>query len=220
MHMNPRQTLHRQESVDEDVLFREGIMECMLKAIGLDNVKDGPRQPQSAAQSPRLVSFDNKRQTAIFNSAFGFMDPFGGSGDGDSESIASASAYSAGGPTNILEDLKHEIEIVCFPKGSVLVESGERNPGLYYVIDGFLDVSVPVPDDDAGSSVLGTTPGQGAIDASQLLNSNPKATSSDRSHSFSGAQNPKRKKQSNSKSLFLIKPGGLAGYMGTVSAYR
>jgi lysophospholipid hydrolase len=220
MHMNPRQTLHRQESVDEDVLFREGIMECMLKAIGLDNVKDGPRQPQSAAQSPRLVSFDNKRQTAIFNSAFGFMDPFGGSGDGDSESIASASAYSAGGPTNILEDLKHEIEIVCFPKGSVLVESGERNPGLYYVIDGFLDVSVPVPDDDAGSSVLGTTPGQGAIDASQLLDSKPKATSSDRSHSFSGAQNPKRKKQSNSKSLFLIKPGGLAGYMGTVSAYR
>lgn len=220
MHMNPRQTLHRQESVDEDVLFREGVMDCMLKAIGLDNVKDSMRQPQSAAQSPRLVSFDNKRQTAVFNSAFGFMDPFDGSGDGDSDSIASASAYSAGGPTNMLEDLKHEIEIVCFPKGSVLVESGERNPGLYYVIDGFLDVSVPVHEDDTESSVLGTTPGKGAIDASQLLNPQERTNSSGRAHSFGTPQNAKRKKQHNNQSLFLIKPGGLAGYMGTVSSYR
>lgn len=219
-HMDPRQTLHRQESVDEDVLFREGVMDCMLKAIGLDNIKDGSRQLQSAAQSPRLVSFDHKRQTAVFNSAFGFMEHFDGSGDGDSDSIASASAYSASGPANILEDLKHEIEIVCFPKGSVLVESGERNPGLYYVIDGFLDVSAPVNDDDAESSVFGTTPEQGAIKASQLLNPHDRRDSSGRTHSFGSAQTPKRKKQSNSKSLFLIKPGGLAGYMGTVSSYR
>jgi lysophospholipid hydrolase len=220
MHTNPRQTLHRQESVDEDVLFREGIMDCMLKAIGLDNVKDGLRQPQSAAQSPRLVSFDNKRQTAIFNSAFGFMEHFDGSGDGDSDSVTSASAYSSSGPTNILEDLKHEIEIVCFPKGSVLVESGERNPGLYYVIDGFLDVSVPIHEDDTDSSVLGTTAEQGAIKASQLLNPHQRRDSSGRAQSFGSAQNPKRKKQPSSKSLFLIKPGGLAGYMGTVSSYR
>jgi lysophospholipid hydrolase len=220
MHINPRQTLHRQESVDEDVLFREGIMDCMLKAIGVDSVKDNMRQPQSAAQSPRLVSFDNKRQTAIFNSAFGFMDNFEGSGDGDTDSMASASAYSVNGPTNILEDLKHEIEIVCFPKGSVLVESGERNPGLYYVIDGFLDVSVPVQEDDTESSVLGTSAEQGAIKASQLLNPNDRRDSGGRSQSFGSAQNPKRKKQTSSKSLFLIKPGGIAGYMGTVSSYR
>ncbi|KAM0714370.1 hypothetical protein Q7P37_010157 [Cladosporium fusiforme] len=218
-HMNPRSTLQRQESVDEDVLFREGVMDCMLKAIGLDNLKDGSRQPQSAAQSPRLVSFDSKRQTAIFNSAFGFMDPFDGSGDGDSESMASASAYSITGNANILEDLKHEVEIVCFPKGSVLVEQGERNPGLYYVIDGFLDVSVPVDDDDADSNVLGTTPGQGGIEASQLFDTPNRKNSSTRTHSFGSTQHPKRKKQS-SKSLFMIKPGGLAGYMGTVSSYR
>lgn len=217
--VNPRQTLHRQESVDEDVLFREGVMDCMLKAIGLDNLKDGTRQPQSAAQSPRLVSFDSKRQTAIFNSAFGFMDSFDGAGDGDSESIASASAQSVGGPVNILEDLKHEVEIVCFPKGSVLVEQGERNPGLYYVIDGFLDVSVSVDDDDSDSNVLGTAPGQGAVEASQLLNPQRKSSSS-RAHSFGSNQHPKRKKQSHNKSLFMIKPGGLAGYMGTVSSYR
>lgn len=219
-HVNPRSTLQRQESVDEDVLFREGVMDCMLKAIGLDNLKDGSRQPQSAAQSPRLVSFDSKRQTAIFNSAFGFMDPFEGSGDGDSESMASASAYSITGNASILEDMKHEVEIVCFPKGSVLVEQGERNPGLYYVIDGFLDVSVPVEDDDADSNVLGTTPGQGGIEASQLLNPQHRKNSSTRSHSFGSSQHPKRKKQANNKSLFMIKPGGLAGYMGTVSSYR
>lgn len=216
---NPRAALHRQESIDEDVLFRESIMECMSKAIGLTNVKDGMRKPESAAQSPRLVSFDSKRQTAIFNNAFGFMDPYDGSGDGESESVASASAYSVGGTVNVLEELKHEIEIVCFPKGSVLVEQGERNPGLYYVIDGFLDVSVPVDEQDQDSNVLGTAPGQHAIEASQLLNPHMRRDSS-RSASHGGGQGSKKRKHSHKKSLFLIKPGGLAGYLGTVSSYR
>ena len=88
-----------------------------------------PKRAESAAQSPRFVSYDSKNKTAIFNNAFGFIDPYEGSMD-DSESAVSLSAYSSGGSANIMEDLKNEIEIVYFPKGSVLVEEGERNPGL------------------------------------------------------------------------------------------
>ncbi|TKA26106.1 Lysophospholipase NTE1 [Salinomyces thailandicus] len=215
---NPRANMHRQESLDEDALFRESIMDCISKAIGLTNIKDSIRGAQSAAQSPRLVSFDPKRNSAVFNNAFGFMDPYEGSTD-DSESAHSVSAFSVGGTANIFEDLRNEVEIVYFPKGSVLVEEGERNPGLYYVIDGFLDVSASVDDQEAKSDVLGTRPEETFrlphLDPSQAGN----RPSSTRSRSI-GAGEQKRRKTQARKSLFLVKPGGLAGYLGTVSSYR
>ena len=37
--LNPRRVLHRQESVDEDSMFRGSILECIFKAIGLTNKK-------------------------------------------------------------------------------------------------------------------------------------------------------------------------------------
>lgn len=142
------------------------------------------------------------------------------SADGDTESMTSASALSTSGGATFLEDLKDEVEIVFFPKDSVLVEQGERNPGLYYVIDGFLDVGVPVEDSEAEQNVLGTFPGfeEGPdLFSSSLPKMNANRTSSD-------AQRPEtingKKRKSRSKSLFTIKPGGLAGYLGTVSSYR
>ena len=35
------------------------------------------------------------------------------------------------------------IEIKFFPAGSTLVKAGESRAGLFYVIDGFLDVLLP-----------------------------------------------------------------------------
>lgn len=218
--MNPRATLHRQESIDEDAIFRESIMDCMAKAIGLTNSRDGGRMPESVAQSPRLVSYDRRSQSAVFNNAaFGFMDSFDGSQD-DGDSVASASAFSVGGSANIMEDLKNEIEIVYFPKDSVLVEEGERNPGIYYVIDGFLDVSASM-EQEAHSNVLGTLARPGGAESADLFG--PKSLPSDdkRSSSVGASEHHKRKKSGRiPKSLHLIKPGGLAGYLGTVSSYR
>ena len=52
----PHATLHRQESLDEDSLFRQSILECMFKAIGLTNPRTGgTRIAESVEQSPRLV---------------------------------------------------------------------------------------------------------------------------------------------------------------------
>ncbi|KAL1311287.1 hypothetical protein AAFC00_001472 [Neodothiora populina] len=202
--------LHRQESVDEDSMFRESIIDCMYRAIGLTNEKANFGKTDSVPQSPRLVSYDSKRQKAIFNNAFGFMDSFDPSADGDTESMTSASGISnAGGNASYLEDIKDEVEIVFFPKGSVLVEQGERNPGLYYVIDGFLDVGVSMDESETDHSVLD---GLGASDDSRPnLFEKPNG----------GHQNPEgKKRKSRSKSLFITKPGGLAGYLGTVSSYR
>ncbi|KAI9612972.1 hypothetical protein H4Q26_010241 [Puccinia striiformis f. sp. tritici PST-130] len=52
------------------------------------------------------------------------------------------------------EDLPNEVEIMYFPKDSTLVEAGERNAGLYFVIDGFLDVFMPLEHDKMGKSNL------------------------------------------------------------------
>ncbi|KAK5108966.1 phosphatidylcholine and lysophosphatidylcholine phospholipase [Meristemomyces frigidus] len=214
---SPRAHMHRQESMDEDLIFRESIMECMAKAIGLSGGK-GTMNPVSAAQSPRLVSFDPRRQSAVFNNAFGFIDPYEGSMD-DSDSVASASVYSSGGTVNILEALKNEVEIVYFPKDSVLVEEGERNPGVYYVIDGFLDVSASMEGDQKGENMLGTQPFASRVELPDLLgHGTATRASTTRSKSTSGDQQ-KRKKQSH-RSLYLIKPGGLAGYLGSVSSHR
>lgn len=217
--LSTRVQLQRQDSKDEDVLFRESILDCMLKAIGLGNVKDGLQPASSVPQSPRLVSYDSRRQKAVFNNAFGFMDPFDGSADGDSES-ASVSALSMTGPTNIMEDVKHEVEIVFFPKGSLLVERGERNPGLYYVIDGFLDVSVTVDEADLHTNVLGTIPQEGGMDEADMFGVPVDRQRTQKKRPSVTSKDGKDSKRQARKNLFMIKPGGLAGYLGTVGSHR
>ncbi|EMC93099.1 hypothetical protein BAUCODRAFT_273535 [Baudoinia panamericana UAMH 10762] len=209
----PRAHMQRQESMDEDLLFREAIVECMAKAVGLSHKVGVTNQP-SAAQSPALVSYDPKRQSAVFNNAFGLMDLYDGSAD-DSDSIASMSAYSTNGSVNILEDLRDEVEIVYFPKGSVLVEEGERNPGLYYIIDGFLDVSAAVDGNESNMDILGTKGAPSRVPVPDMLR--PR---SDKLRPGSRSRSRDARSTANKQSLFLIKPGGLAGYLGTVSSYR
>lgn len=216
-----RPNLHRQESIDEATVFRESILGCMFKAIGLTNSENAVSKPTgSVDQSPRLISFDAKRQKAVFSNAFGFIDPYEASRDGDTESIASASGFSTAstlGAPNILEEIVNDVEIVFFPKDSVLVEQGERNPGLYYVIDGFLDVGVPIEEDSSVSNVLGTHAGPSGYTEEDLFG--PKLTRTATNASLKhAAENSKKRKLR--RSLFMTRPGGLAGYLGTISSNR
>ncbi|KAF7905792.1 hypothetical protein EAF00_000071 [Botryotinia globosa] len=228
--MNARIPLHRQESIDEDGMFRKSILECIFKAIGLTNTKNALRMSDSVEGSPRLLSYDQRRQKAIFGSnsftsnAFGLIDPYEGSVD-DTESVTSGGVSAGGYPSTqgLAQELKDEVEIVYFPKGSVLVEQGERNPGLYYVIDGFLDVSVPV-DEKSDSMVLGSSfqhssANKNGNDPMPSL-SRTKTGSSRVSGINASGHEGKNRKSADRKSLALIKPGGIAGYIGTISSYR
>ncbi|KIN07740.1 hypothetical protein OIDMADRAFT_99786 [Oidiodendron maius Zn] len=225
--LHPRLTLHRQESMDEDSIFRSSILECIFKAIGLTNTKNALKMSDSVEASPMLVSYDQKRQKAVFsNNAFGMIDPYEASGDGDSESMTSGGISAGGFPSmqGLAQELKDEVEIVYFPKGSVLVERGERNPGLYYVVDGFLDVTVPA-DDKPDPAVLGHSyrPSHFKSTEDPLAPLSRTRTGSSRasvSGVSSSALEGKKKKTTGPKSLALIKPGGIAGYVGTISSYR
>lgn len=214
--------LHRQESIDEATVFRESVLDCMFKAIGLTDLENPVPKPQSVEQSPRLVSFDARRQKAVFSNAFGFIDPYEASRDGDTESVISASGQSTMSLNghNLVEEIVNDVEIVYFPKGAVLVEQGERNPGLYYVIDGFLDVGIPVEEEHQEHNVLGTLPTTpGTTDADLFGDPSMKRSTNKTSASYFNLPDQGKRKRSR-KSLFLTKPGGLAGYLGTVSSYR
>lgn len=220
--------LHRQQSVDEDSIFRESVLACMIKSLGLTmNAKDAFRKGNiSVEQSPRLVSYDSRRQTAVFNNAFGFMDPYEASADGDSESAMSTSVGSFAGSMHgrsLNDELIDDVEIVFFPQGSVLVEQGERNPGVYYVIDGFLDVSIPIEEKEDRSkqdrSTTLNTKGRSHVSGYSFPSLRRTKTNSSRNSSIPGKSKDGYKPQGR-KSLFLIKPGGIAGYIGTISSYR
>lgn len=218
-----RISLNKMDKVDEDNVFRESILECMFKAIGLDSSAPGSRSGDSVEASPRLVSYDQRRHKAIFsNNAFGFMDPFDGSVDGDSESMNS-STYAQNPPTahGLAQDMKHELEIVFFPKGAVLVEQGERNPGLYYVIDGFLDMCASSSGESSGDILQGSAEGS-SEEPDPFAPPRRSATTSSFSMPEFGQSGPdlRRKGATGRKHVALIKPGGLAGYIGTVSSYR
>lgn len=215
------------ESVDEDNLFRASILECVFNALGMSPGGSSSRGPDSVEASPRLVSYDKLRQRAVFsNNAFGFMDSLEGSTDWDADSMTSGGVSTTGTPNPQLlaAEMKHEVEIVFFPQGSVLVEQGERSPGLYYVIDGFLDIGVPA--EDSSSEIL-TSTSKMSLSAMQREDSqtpgrrpSTKPSGTPLNGPMPGGGEGKKKNNSSRRSVALVKPGGLAGYIGTVSSYR
>ncbi|PNY26541.1 Lysophospholipase NTE1 [Tolypocladium capitatum] len=207
--MDPR------ESLDENNLFRASILECMFKSLGLDASGAASREPESMEGSPRLVSIDQKRSRAFYtNNAFGFMGSFDGSADGDTESLTSGgiTIHTPPSAQALSHEMRDEIEIVFFPKGSVLVEQGERNPGLYYVVDGFLDIGTT--SNEGSQNIFQTT-------GSEPFGSDPFAPGDQgKERDGAGYRSEPQKRTGGRRSVALVKPGGLAGYIGSVSSYR
>lgn len=222
---NPHISLDKREMLDEDNIFRESILECMFKAIGLASNGSATREPESMQGSPKLFTFDQRRQKAVFgNNAFGFMDALDGSVEGDTESMTS-SGLTMHPTTNVhllAQDMRDEVEIVFFPKGSVLVEQGERNPGLYYVMDGFLDICMTVEESSADLLHSSNRTSFTAMESADSLAdaSHPASSQHFPPSGLDGDTTGERGKRLRRQSVALIKPGGLAGYVGTISSYR
>ena len=100
-------------------------------------------------------------------------------------------------------DMIDDTEIVFFPAGSVLVDQEERMPGLYYVIDGFVEVGITLEDEEHESAYLGTQ---------ELMGAN---LSRDAGHIPDESYQRKYR-----QSVSLLKPGSLAGYLPAVSGFR
>ncbi|KAI9011307.1 hypothetical protein BC832DRAFT_529204 [Gaertneriomyces semiglobifer] len=88
----------------------------------------------------------------------------------------------------------HDINILFCEQGSILIEEGQRTTGLYFVIDGVLEASV-----GKGPLTIG-----GKKDPAKRRNVD--GSSAEDSHT-------------GRKNLFLIRPGGIAGYLAAVTGY-
>jgi lysophospholipid hydrolase len=122
----------------DDFDLREAVMDCISKSIGL--VQSSPSNPASPEASPDLASVDPRMspRPPPFSSSFGSLSFLGVQGRDDDSTITGSSSSQA-----TESDLDNEVEILYFPRDSTLVKASERNAGLYYVIDGFLDVFIP-----------------------------------------------------------------------------
>ena len=205
----PSHSFHDVEGDENE--FRDAVLDCMFKAIGLSAV-DSTLNPASGAgsssipASPRLVSYDSVRQKAVFTNtttnlsslpAFGqYTFPLLNNGS-QSSAMDDEEQSMASSLLSIQNELENEVEVVFFKSGTVLVEQEERTPGLYYVIDGFLEVCL-VLEDDKSEEITHTHAGG--------MNQHIRAPNE---------KDTTRKTQS----LFLVKPGGLAGYLGSISGF-
>ncbi|KAM0789045.1 hypothetical protein ACM66B_003110 [Microbotryomycetes sp. NB124-2] len=239
----------------EDFDLRDAVMECISKAIGL--VQPAHTPAASVDHSPMFRPVDSLQHKAMFNSSFSSLSLLGLQGYDDESSITSSSAASFSAT-----ELENEVEVLYFPKGSTLVKEAEKNAGLYYVIEGFLDVSMPesgkdskfgsddpqkgpttnVPSAATGTGVHRTSSTRSASAESTKFNSRPSTRPASRPSSIHLAKENSLPKSPmanafakrvppintnltsdgippNSIPLFSVKPGGIAGYLSSISGF-
>jgi lysophospholipid hydrolase len=163
--------LEQSKYLEDEYELREAVLLCIAKSIGLaqptetniDSLGRNSLAPSvSAVSTPNSPMFPANGRPA--RSPFGnVLDMMNASthNDGviggmlreavmnanaqidDEVSSISASVHDSQmlGEKGVLRDLEGNVEVVLFKKGTALVKEGERSPGIYYVIDGFLEVS-------------------------------------------------------------------------------
>lgn len=123
----------------DDFDLREEVMSCIAKSIGF--LQPPLSGTDSLETSPALPPADSRRSSVSggFSSSFSSLSLL--DLDDDLSSMTGGSGIPS--PSAFMSGLDNEVEMLFFPAGSTLVRAGELNTGLFYVIDGFLDISLP-----------------------------------------------------------------------------
>lgn len=228
----------------DDFDLRDAVMECISKAIGL---VQHSTPAESVEASPMFRPQDQFLQKAVFNSSFGSLSFLGLQGSDDESSMTGSSVASFSST-----ELENEVEILYFAQDSLLVKEGEKNAGLYFVIEGFLDVSMP--EDNVNTTIKSqsgpqtTNPSSGTSASASASASSGKGKPPPRrqgSYDYTNPRYPRRPTDHiNSPasqtpfdphqpppltpdgtptpsriSLFTVKPGGIAGYLSSLSGF-
>ncbi|KAF7302953.1 Lysophospholipase NTE1 [Mycena kentingensis (nom. inval.)] len=190
-------TRRSSSNTGDDFDLRDEVMSCIAKSIGL--LQPPISTGESVEASPAFLAFDARDRMSSGSGSGMFSSPFGSLslldiGDDASSMTGGSSTIASGG--GYMSGLDNDVEILYFAAGSTLAKAGEVNTGLFYVIEGFLDILLPVDD---------TSVRQMSQDASpSVADAEPWRT-------------PGTKKQHNrQKLLFTVKPGGIAGYLAAL----
>lgn len=128
--------------LSSNVDLKDAIMGCIAKSIGL---AQAPQSPPISMQASPFLHPQDQLQRSVFKSAFGSLSMLDAAMY-DDESSATGHSSSLVGAHPV--ELENEVEIRFFEAGSYLARATERQAGLFYVIDGFLDIIVPTPEDE------------------------------------------------------------------------
>jgi lysophospholipid hydrolase len=196
----------------DDFDLREEVMSCIAKSIGL--LQPPLSHNDSVEELPASPPYDYRKASSSFISPFGSLSLL------DIADDTSSTAASTVSSRNNLSGLDNEVEILFYAAGVTLAKAGEMNTGagvvfvamffthqllgLFYVIEGFLDILLPVKENDAPPAVPKTT-----HPLSERMDSEPRRS----------APSPDSRKPEQ-KLLFTVKPGGIAGYLGLCSSKK
>ncbi len=185
-----------------DFDLKEEVMACIANCIGLTQAAATPGN--SVQASPFISAQDSLLQRNVYTSAFSplsMLDVAGSMlGDGESSMTGgSASASHAGAA--FPPELENDVQIRFFEAGSVLIKAGEMHAGMYYVIDGFLDVLLPAEKEAAKAAAA--EPASAALSAAAAAAAKAEAAA-------------RRQKHHDRKPLYTVGPGGIAGYLSTL----
>jgi lysophospholipid hydrolase len=187
----------------DDLNLKEEVMSCIAKSIGLIQP---PSVGDELLESPPLPASDPGGN--LFRSPYGSLSLLEMVNDG-------ASSVTGSSSTGEMTGLDNEVEIRFFPAGSTLIRAGERNAGMssrldhtsycysedtgmFYVIEGFLDVILPATDSQR----------QGGSDTKNpSTRGNPSGRTSGQSALDREGRQPKP--QEEGKHLFTVKPAAL-----------
>jgi lysophospholipid hydrolase len=281
----PLRRIGRREeySVEDDENLRMAVRRCIADSLG---VKLKPTINESDAKpfesSPRTTRRFPPDASDLSRSRYHYpMDLFSHTGTVDSNTSPSIDAFdspyeddadvrsttsSVQSGSDIFGNTKYDpisvddIQILYFPKDAVLVKEGAHSNGLFFVIDGLLEVSMTPTEtaDNIGNTDTpplsrksshrdrrksrvthaGFTLSPSVSTSSSSANlvklgdsapaNNSKTTSSKQdkvvaSEAPAGRSNEKKSEKDDperaKKPIFVIKPGGLAGYLDALTGY-
>lgn len=211
----------------EDSYLRDQVMECLSRSIGL--VQSTPTTKPTSLRPELKTTGSSDYFSAMFQASLngggfgGASTPMRKSGSSNATSDTGMDEMNASNTSStvpsVMSEMENDVEIMFFPAGATLVEEGERNAGLFFVIDGILDVSIAAKKDFHSASADNKGPKNmfGHHLSSLDLKANLPSPIAMKAPSSKHTSAPLQKKGPHP--LFSIKAGGLAGYLSALSGY-
>lgn len=200
-----------------DFDLRAVVMECISKAMGL--VPATVSTPNSIENSPQVYPVDRDAKSSAFRTSYASLSMLGSHSRDDESSIITSSSSRA---TQSQPEMENEVQILYFAKGSTLVAEGQNRAGVFYVIDGHLDVSMSKSKKGDATAATSKTSGEGDVDRKEEFSA-PNRTDAQKFRFAKNVptdfRNTDRQNKGKRQLLFTVKPGGISGYLSALTGY-
>jgi lysophospholipid hydrolase len=201
--MDEYQSEEEEYSIEDDKHLRLSVMHCIADVLGIKQT------PPSGYSSPQPQAMQRSSSTDVFHSKMGES-----MADMDDDASSVQSGSDAGSKSECISP--DDIQILYFPKDEVVIQEGVHTNGLFFVIDGLLEVLITQQQQPMMTKPETESQGEEEImfDFSKEEKDQVRASKAPAGY-FMNDQKPVKK----SKPIFVIQPGGVAGYLDALTGY-